>query len=204
MLVKEMFLKKNKKSFLFFICILFFYKCAISSQDLKQFNESVINYFESINTFSAQFIQSDGNTIEEGSLYIGEERLRIEYEDPNKILIILDKNKAMFHNYSLNETEFFNPNDTPAQFFFKIFKNKNFFYNIKIFYEENNVVLTKFETVDDLEYIIKIYFENSPLILRKIIVMNDIDYLEISLSNHNLNESYDKKFFKLISPNLLN
>ncbi len=204
MLVKEMFLEKNKKNILFFIFILFFFKPAFCNQDEDKLSKGVINYFALINNFSAQFIQNDGNSIEEGKLYIGQERLRINYENPNKILIVLDKNKAMFHNYSLDETEFFNPKDTPAKFFFNIFKNENYFYNMKIKFDDNNVIMTKNETIDNMDYKIKIYFENSPLVLRKIIVVNDIDYLEISFSNHNYNENYNKNFFKLINPNLLN
>ena len=204
MLEEEMCLKKSKGSLLVFIYILLFFKLAFSNQNSEGFSEYVINYFSSINNFSAKFIQSDGKTIEEGKLYIGEERLRIEYENPNKILIILDKNKAMFHNYSLDETEFFNPKDTPALFSVKIFKNQDYFYNMEINLNDNNVVMTKTENIDDVNYNIKIYFENNPLILRKIIVENDFDYLEVSLSDHNLNENYDKNFFKLINPKLLN
>ena len=49
--------------------------------------------------------------------YILEQRVRVEYDYPTKILIILDENKAMYYDYELNEDEFFDPKKTIAWFF---------------------------------------------------------------------------------------
>ena len=51
--------------------------------------------------FSASFIQNDNETLSEGKVYIGEKRVRADYSFPTNILIILDKNKAMYYNYEL-------------------------------------------------------------------------------------------------------
>ena len=53
-------------------------------------------------------------------------------------------------------------------------------------------------------YDIKLYFENDPLVLRNIEVIINDDQLKLSIFNHNYNEEYDKDFFKLINPKLLN
>ena len=53
-------------------------------------------------------------------------------------------------------------------------------------------------------YSIKVYFENNPLILRKVEVLINQQVLQISISDHNYNENFEEKFFKLISPKLLN
>ena len=36
---------------------------------------------------------------------------------PNKILIILDEDKAMYYDYELEEDEFFDPKNTSSWFF---------------------------------------------------------------------------------------
>ena len=54
------------------------------------------------------------------------------------------------------------------------------------------------------DYLIRVIFENSPLILRKIEVLINGDPLLLSIFNHKYNENFDKNFFKLINPTLLN
>ena len=68
-----------------------------------------MNYLNELENFSASFIQTDGENLSEGKVYIGEKRIRAEYYSPTKILIILDKDRAMYYNYELEEDEFFNP-----------------------------------------------------------------------------------------------
>ena len=57
---------------------------------------------------------------------------------------------------------------------------------------------------EDTKYLINVYFENSPVILRKIEVLIYDEFLQISIFDHNYNEDFDKSFFKLINPKLLN
>ena len=115
MQVKEMSLKINKSCLIIFLLISFFLN--ISKADENSENLQIANYFLELENFSAQFIQTDGLSLEEGYLYIGEDRLRVEYKNPSKILLIMDGNKAMYHNYDLKETEFFNPKNTNAWIF---------------------------------------------------------------------------------------
>ena len=194
-----MFLKKNNLIFQL-ILIFFFLKNAGYAEEISK--EKLIDYLGGLSYFSTSFIQEDSQEISEGKIFIGKKRIRVEYETPSKILLILDKDKAMYYNYDLDEDEFFNPNDTSAWFFSDIFNNPGEFFNTnsKITSKNNYVILEK-KIVSDLEsYKIAVYFENKPLLLRKIKLNYNDNNLNISLFNHSYNENFDKDFFKLINP----
>jgi len=201
--VKEMFLK-NKKIFsylLFFIFFLFSFKVYSNINDKKK----ALNYLNSLQNFSASFLQNDGENLSEGKVYIGEKRVRAEYLSPAKILIVLDENKAMYYNYELEEDEFFNPKNTNAWFFYDIFRNPVFFEDAIIEFKNNELILKKsgFD-LEQRKYFLRIFFENNPLVLRKIDVWIDNENLTLSIYNHNYNEQLNKDLFKLINPQLLN
>ena len=103
----------------------------------------ILNYLSSLSDFSASFIQSDGENLSEGRVYIGKERIRAEYFLPTKILIILGEDKAMYYDYELEEDEFFNPKNTNAWFFYDIFRNPLFFEDGKIQVNNNELLLEK-------------------------------------------------------------
>ena len=193
-----------KKYLTYFYIILFLtlsYK-AESNTDIKI---KILDYLNSMQNFSASFIQNDNETLSEGMVYIGKKRVRAEYLLPSKILIVLAEDKAMYYNYELDEDEFFNPKNTNAWFFYDIFRNPYFFENSKITVKNEEVILQK-SGVDDEEtkYSINVYFENNPVILRKIEVFINDEFFQMSIFNHNYNMDFDKNFFKLINPKLLN
>ena len=193
-----------KKYLSYFYIILFLilsYK-AESNTDIKI---KILDYLNSMQNFSASFIQNDNETLSEGMVYIGKKRVRAEYLFPSKILIVLAEDKAMYYNYELEEDEFFNPKNTNAWFFYDIFRNPYFFENSKITVKNEEVILQK-NGVDDeeIKYSINVYFENNPVILRKIEVFINGEFFQMSIFNHNYNMDFDKNFFKLINPKLLN
>ncbi len=200
MQAKDMFLKNNY--FKFFIFIILFYTVKLHANDLVL--EKSINYLKKLKYFSASFIQSNNNEISEGKLYIGKKRVRVEYNTPAKILIILDKDKAMYYNYELEEEEFFNPQNTQAWFFFDIFNNPFFFNSAKLTTNNNNIVLEKNGKNEDGEYNIKVFFENNPLLIRKIELYLNDTILIISIFNHNYDVQFNEKYFKLINPDFFN
>ena len=57
---------------------------------------------------------------------------------------------------------------------------------------------------EETEYSINVYFENNPVVLRKIEVYINDELIQMSIFNHNYNVDFDKNFFKLINPELLN
>ncbi len=111
--------------------------------------------------FSASFIQNDGESLSEGVVYIGEKRVRAEYFSPTKILIILDKNKAMYYDYELEEDELFNPKNTNAWVLYDLFRDPYFLENSLIKQDKNEIILEK-KGVDNEKnnYLIKTFFEN--------------------------------------------
>ena len=195
---------KNEKFLSYFYIILFLilsYKVE-SNTDIKI---KIIDYLNSMQNFSASFVQDDNESLSEGRVYIGKKRVRAEYLFPSKILIVLDEDKAMYYNYELDEDEFFNPKNTNAWFFYDIFRNPYFFEDSKIVLKDKEIILKKsgFDS-EETKYLINAYFENSPVILRKIEVFINDEFLQISIFNHNYNEDFDESFFKLINPKLLN
>ena len=196
---------KNKKYLNFFYIIIFLI-FSYKVDGNTDFKLKILNYLNSLENFSASFIQNDSETLSEGMVYIGKGRVRAEYLYPSKILIVLDKDKAMYYNYELEEDEFFNPKNTYAWFFYDIFRNPFFFEDGKIIAKKDEIILEKsgINTNDEGRYTIKVYFENTPLILRKIEVFIDDDFLQISIFNHNYHEDFDESYFKLINPKLLN
>ena len=199
MRVKDMCLRNEKYLFCLFMIILFLYSYkAHSSSDDKL---RVLNYLSSIKNFSASFLQTDGTELSEGKVYIGKNRVRAEYYSPTKILIILDKDKAMYYNYDLEEDEFFNPQNTNAWFFYDIFRNPIFFNDGLIETKNNELILEKTGVNnEETAFIIKVIFEKNPLVLRGVEILINEEILKLSIYNHSYNEEFDKDFFKLINP----
>ena len=189
---------KSSKFYLFLILFYFSFQGNGFTQNNDE--ERIINYLGNIKNFSALFIQDDGNDLSEGKISIGKSRLRIEYSNPSKILIILDEDKAMYYNHDLEEDEFFNPQNTSAKFFFEIFNNSNLLENSSIKYIKNGVVINKDIKDNEIKYKLKIYFEDNPLTIRKIDLLGSDINLKLSIFNHNHNEVFDKNYFKLINP----
>ncbi len=202
MLVKEMLLKKIRLiNLIVFLITIFLLKQAVGNEIKKQ---EIIQYLESLKYFSSSFIQQNNLSLEEGRLFIGEKRIRVEYSNPSEILIILDENKAMYYNYDLDEDEFFNPKDTSAWFFFEIFKNPNFFLKSEIKTKEKNTLIINNGKFDNENYELIIYFEDKPIVLRKIELNIGNTHLLLSIFNHRFEEEFDEDFFKLINPKIFN
>ena len=198
-----MFSKNEKYLSYFYIIVFLILSFKVDSN--TNIKTKILDYLNSLQYFSASFIQNDNETLSEGKVYIGKKRVRADYLSPSKILIILDEDKAMYYNYELEEDEFFNPKNTNAWFFYDVFRNPYFFEDSEIIVKDKEIILKKsgFDNEEN-KYLINVYFENSPVILRKIEVFINDAFLQISIFDHNYNEDFDKNFFKLISPKLLN
>lgn len=195
-----MYLRKNNLYLIFFF--IFLLQKPLASKEVKI--ETIKNYLGDLKLFSASFIQSDNGSLSEGKFFIGNERVRVEYINPSKILIILDKDKAMYYNYDLDEDEFFNPKDTNAWFLYDMFNSLEFFNDAELIKKENYLILKKVGINQNIRFKIDVFFENAPLIIRKIEFFFNDQYLSLSIFDHKYNETFNKKFFKLINPSLLN
>ena len=199
MLVKDKFLKKNK-NFFFFRIILLVFLTKLLFADATDKKDILINYVQNIKNFSANFIQSDGQSIEEGMVYIGKDRIRIDYFNPSKITIVMDQDKAMYVNYDLGEVQYFNPQDSAAGVFINIFKNNSFLEDANIDIKNKSMLLKKVGEIDNDKFTLLILFEKNPDILRKIKLEYNNKYNSVMLSNHNFNAIFDKKFFTMANP----
>ena len=191
-------LLKNNSAITFMIAILFFFSFNTNADENQ--NVKAVDYLKKLKFFSTSFIQDDETSLSDGKIFIGENRIRVEYYNPVKILIILDKNKAMYYNYDLDEDEFFDPRDTSAWFFFDIFFNPEFFFDAKASEKNNYLELMREGFNNEEIYKIKVLFENNPFVIRKIILNQNDASLTLSFFDHKYNNSYDKDFFKLINP----
>ena len=139
-LVKDKFLEKNKLIF-FLIIVLLIFLTRILFAGTTDKKDILINYVQNIKNFSADFIQSDGQSTEEGIIYIGKDRIRVDYFNPSKITIVMDQNKAMYVNYDLREVQYFNPQDSAAGVFINIFKNNFFLKGASVDVKNKNLLL---------------------------------------------------------------
>ena len=194
MQVKDMYLK-NK---IIFVTVIFFFSEFAYGQDDSDYK--IINYLENLKFFSASFLQEENDSLSNGKLFIGNDRIRVEYESPTKILMIFSSDKAMYYDYELEEIEFFNPKSTMAWFFYDIFNNPNFIQNSERKISENYIIFEQNGSNDFGNYIVKIYFENKPLVIRKVVLISESLSLNISIFDHIYNEKFNKNFFKLINP----
>ena len=194
MLAKDKFLEKI--NLLIFILSLSF------SQNLYSENiyEKVFNYNEGLRNSSANFIQTNPNYLQEGKIFFGSDRIRIDYKYPQNLTLILSEKKGVYINHSLKESQYFNTNKSFIKFFFKLLQDNKFVENPEA--KENFIKINDSFVLDDIYYQITILYENKPIKIRKIIILEDNQSLEISFFDHKNLEFFDKKFFSMVDPYL--
>jgi outer membrane lipoprotein-sorting protein len=192
---KDKFLKKQTN--LLLITILFFIILFSKNAIGDQINSKVVNYIKNLNFFSSKFIQSSGTSLEEGNIYIKDNKIRLDYFSPDRTLII-SKNKGVYINHELKEENFFSTKKNIVRLFYDIFLDYSFFSSFV--FEENNgeIVFEKKIIIDSKITYLKIFFENKPLLLRKIIAKSENEIISISFSEHNYNNDFDESLFSFI------
>ena len=187
------------KFFITKVSILFFSQI-IYAQDIDKIINDIDNYFLSLNEFSASFIQENEGELQEGYFYKNDKRIRIDYNQPTKITIIFDKNKAMFFNHDLEEIEYFDPKKTIAKIIFEIFNN-NLVENFNKHKIDKNIgkfyINVKHEKIN---YLAEIVFELNPLELRMINIVSKEENISFGLRDHNFNYVFKKNFFSMANP----
>ena len=162
----------------------------------------LLDYNEGLKNSSAFFAQTDGVTLEEGKIYIGDKRLRLDYNNPNEITIILTKKRGMYVNHELKEAQFFNTKKSFVSVFFNMLTDINFYENSNIKFLSDSIVINHIIETEDEYYKTKIIYENNPIKLRKIEVIEKDKILEIGFYEHSDLENLNDEFFSLISPYL--
>ena len=194
MLGKDKFLEKT--SYLIFLIFIFFSQ-VLFAESIKS---EILNYNAGLINSSALFIQSDGKEIQEGEIYFGTDRIKIDYKYPQNLSLVLSEKKGVYINHNLKESQYFNTNKSFIKFFFKLLKGSNFSEKPKV--GEKFIKINDSFVLDDVYYKITLLYEYQPIKIRKIIILEDGQHLEISFFDHNSLESFDKKFFSMIDPYL--
>jgi len=194
MLEKDKYLEKI--NYLIFLVIILFSQGLIA-ETLKL---KIIKYNNGLKNSSALFLQNDGDSLEEGIIYFGIDRIKIDYTKPIKLTLILSEKKGIYTNHELRESQYFNTNKSYIKVFFKILKGDNFLDKPKML--ENFVELNHDFSLNNNIYKIKIIYEYDPIKLRKIIILENNQKIEMGFYNHNNLETYEKKFFSMINPYL--
>ncbi len=202
MQVKEVFLKKNN---LISFCIGIILILPISTNLNSKENEDLIKsqlteYIIKIKEFSSNFIQTYNEDFQEGRFYLKNKRLRIEYLNPKKIVIIIKENNAMYFNIDLEEVQYFKPKNTVAEVFFGLFYDTSFLNNAQFIFDNNSFKILKSFDIDDEKNIITITFEKSPLNIRRIEIENSQGRTSFGIINLNYNPNLDDKMFSLANP----
>ena len=199
---KEVCLKKiNKILIVVFLASLFLFNPLLASDEKNQkLRIDIVNYLGEVNDFSSKFIQTDGKTIEEGSLYIKNDRIRIDYTSPSRLTIVLAQNKAMYFNIDLNEVEYFNPTNSIADIFYKFFNDVSFLKDFSIEHEKNKISLKKIALIDGEQSQITVYLENNPIVIRKLEFKSKSYFMSIGLVEPKLKTGLNKKFFSMVNP----
>ena len=196
MLVKDKFLEKI--NLLIFILSLSF------SQNLYSENiyEKVFNYNEGLRNSSANFIQTNPNYLQEGKIFFGDKRIKINYNNPEKLTIILSEKKGVYINHELKESEFFLTKKSYIKIFFEIFHKKNRIQNMFVEQSNNHIEISEKIQLDNTFYNIKLIYENDPIKLRRLEILGNDDKIQMGFFNHSLESSFDKNFFSMIDPYL--
>ena len=180
------------------VCFLFFCQ-NIFAQNSNDLLNKINSYFNSLDEFSATFVQQNENSLQEGMIYKNKKRIRVDYITPSRITIILDKNKAMFFNHDLGEVEYFNPKKTIAKIVFDIFNN-NFTEKFTNYKKEGALSKFYFSLEEEILYKIEVVFETLPLQLRLVKIDTTEEILSFGLRDHNFNDTFDKNFFSMANP----
>ena len=196
MLEKDKFLEKTKH---IIVCIIVFFSHSLVAQNIQT---NLINYNKSLKNTSSLFIQSNGKSIEEGVIYFGIDRIKIDYTEPKKLTIILSERKGVYINHELKESQYFNTNKSYVKFFFNIFNKNKINEASNIVVSENIIELKESFSLNDIFYEIKIIYENEPIKLRKIIVLENSDSFEMGFFGHNNIENLEQRFFSMADPYL--
>ena len=186
------------KTLYFFTSFIFLFYNYETSASLKTENNfhAVKEYLKNLNTLEASFIQisSDGD-IKRGKIFFNlPGKLRIDYSEPDDLLITSNGFWLTVQNKKLNQTNNIPLERTPLN----LFLNKKFNFednsNIKFKIENNVITLTFFE--DQKESKFELEFNSNPLRLRKWIIIDEFENkTSVMLQNVEMGVKLSNKIF---------
>jgi hypothetical protein len=196
MRAKDKFLEKI--NILILVLVLFF----SNNSYAENIYEKIFNYNYALKNSSANFIQTNLNQVQEGMIFFGDERIKINYNDPEKLTIILSEKKGVYINHELEESEFFITKKSYIKIFFDIFHKKNRVKNMTVKQTDNHLEISEKTKLDNVFYYITLVYENDPIKLRRLEIRSDDVKIQIGFFNHKIENVFDKSFFSMINPYL--
>ena len=187
---------KNQTNFkvLGFLFLVILFSKSLVGEEL---NSKIITYLKGLNSFSSNFIQSDGINLEQGYIHIKDDKIRLDYNNPDRTLKI-NKEKGVYINHELREEEFFSTKKNIIKIFYDVFLKNNFFSSLSPEESNKEIVFEKIIESESTKVHLKIFFENSPLLLRKIISKTESELISISFYDHNYNSIFEENFFSFV------
>ena len=133
MQVKDKFLGKTN------LLILIISLCFSQNIYSENIYKKISIYNSALKNSVANFIQTNDNYVQEGIIFFGNERIKINYNKPQNITIILSEKKGVYINHKLKETEFFFTKKSYLKNFFDIFHKKNHIENMELKHSSNQI-----------------------------------------------------------------
>ncbi len=196
MQVKDRFLEKIN------FLILMLSLCFTHNLYAKNVHEKVFNYNETLKNTTANFIQTSVNDIQEGLIYFGDKRIKINYTKPKKITIILSEKRGIYTNHELKESNFFSTKNSYIKVFFDIFHNKKYLENLVVKTSDYKIEINEKIKLDDIFYNIKLVYENEPINLRRLEIVSGDEKTQMGFFDHKREQGFEKDFFSMVDPYL--
>ena len=186
------------------ISIFFIFTIFTAFQNQPREVDKIIYFLNNLATLSSEFVQINSvGEVTHGKILINKpSKFRIEYKDPNDILIICDGFKVAIINNKLKSFSTYSIADTPLNFFLKEKITSESFEIIDFQKKENLFIVEIMSKIDKDSGKIKFIFEENPFQLKKWILYNpNGDKIGVTLDNLRINPKIDDKLFEIKDPN---
>ena len=176
--------------------------CLSQNLNAENLYEKIFNYNDELKNSSANFIQTNINHVQEGKILFGDERIKIDYNNPEKLTIILSDKKGVYINHKLQESEFFLTKKSYIKIFFDIFQKKHHLKKMSIEEMVDQIVIGEETYLDSTLYTIRLVYENDPIKLRRLEIISNDEKIQMGFFDHKFENVFDKDFFSMIDPYL--
>ena len=186
------------------IRIFFIFTILTAFQNQPREVDKIIYFLNNLDTLSSEFVQINSvGEVTHGKILINKpSKFRIEYKDPNDILIICDGFKVAIINNKLKSFSTYSIADTPLNFFLKEKITSESFEIIDFQKKENLFIVEIMSKIDKDSRKIKFIFEENPFQLKKWILYNpNGDKIGVTLDNLRINPKINDQLFEIKDPN---
>jgi outer membrane lipoprotein-sorting protein len=184
------------------LLILIFTLCFSHSLNAENIYNEIFNYNNGLKNSSANFIQTNNNYVQEGEIFFGTKRVKITYENPRKLTLILSEKKGIYINHELEESEFFITKKSYIKFFFDVFYTKIDMKKMNIKHSDRQIEINEKIQIDNNFFEIKLIYENKPIKLRRLEIISNDEKIQMGFFDHRFQNVFDKSFFSMIDPYL--